>query len=334
MPQMVAMGWTREYQDARIIWEQNAELRYFNFSGALQRMLVRGLIVFSLSMLGFILVLTALSLDLYRGRARLEQSHQAVFRALISSSSGLDDSDTANISEDQMLTLAQTIRDRDMSIRRFVDTSKVAVSQENEGLKNQLDASGLTEKVINIIQRNAPSGGFTSNNDIKNNPLLRGKVADDMASNREMREVLAALPSKMPVANFTVSSDFGIRKHPFTNQPHFHTGVDLINEDKDDRVYPVKPGVVVLSQVHSTYGKTVVVRHSNGIESLYAHLASISVQVGDNVGNESVLGLIGNTGVSTGKHLHLEILVGGYPVNPQKVIRTAQYVQEVQNQKQ
>ena len=61
-----------------------------------------------------------------------------------------------------MLTLAQTIRDRDMSIRRFVDTSKVAVSQENEGLKNQLDASGLTEKVINIIQRNAPSGGFTS----------------------------------------------------------------------------------------------------------------------------------------------------------------------------
>lgn len=331
---MVAQGWTREYQDARIIWEQNAELRYFYFSAVMQRMLVRGFIVFALSMIGFILVLSALSVDLYWGRSKLEQSHQAVYRALISSSTGQDDSDLANISEDQMLTLAQTIHDRDMSIRRFVDTSKIAVAQENVGLKNQLDSSGLTEKVINIIQRNSSSGGFSSSNEVKNNALLRGKVAEDLASNREMREVLAALPSKMPLANFNVSSDFGIRRHPFTNQPHFHTGVDLINEDRDDRVYPVKSGVVVMAQVHSSYGNTVVVRHSNGIESLYAHLAIISAQVGDNVNTQTPIGYVGNTGVSTGKHLHLEILVGGYPVNPQKVIRTAQYVQEAQNQKQ
>ena len=334
MPQMVANGWTREYQDARIIWEQNAELKYFNFPAVLQRMLVRGFIAFSLSMMAFILILAALSVDLYWGRAKLEQSHQAVFRALISSSSGQEGSDVSNISEDQMLALAQTIHDRDMSIRRFVDTSKVAVAQENEGLKNQLDASGLTEKVINIIQRNSPAGGFNPSGDVKNNPLLRGRVAEDLASNREMREVLAALPSHMPLANFSVSSDFGIRRHPFTNQPHFHTGVDLINEDKDDRVFPVKSGIVVMAQVHSTYGNTVVVRHSNGIESLYAHLASISVRVGDNVNIQSVIGYVGNSGVSTGKHVHLEILVGGYPVNPQKVIRTAQYVQEAKNQKQ
>jgi murein DD-endopeptidase MepM/ murein hydrolase activator NlpD len=56
--------------------------------------------------------------------------------------------------------------------------------------------------------------------------------------------------------------------------------------------------------------------------------------VGDKVTTESVLGMIGNTGSSTGKHLHLEILIGGYPVNPQKVIRTAQYVQQIQNQQQ
>ena len=55
----------------------------------------------------------------------------------------------------------------------------------------------------------------------------------------------------------------------------------------------------------------------------------------DKVTTESLLGYIGNTGQSsTGKHLHFEILVGGYPVNPQKVIRTAQYVQQIQNSNQ
>jgi murein DD-endopeptidase MepM/ murein hydrolase activator NlpD len=62
-------------------------------------------------------------------------------------------------------------------------------------------------------------------------------------------------------------------------------------------------------------------------------MANIEVKLGDKVTNESVLGNIGSTGSSsTVKHLDLEILIGGYPVNPQKVIRTAQYVQQIQNQ--
>jgi len=333
MPQIVVGGWTREYQDARIIWEQNGDLKYFNISSKVQRLFVRGGIVLSGTMLSVIFVLFIITLDLYLTRAKLERSHQAVFKALISSSFELDPSEATEISEDQMLSLAQTIRDRDMSIRRFVDTSMVAVEKENTSMKSQLDSSGLTEKVINIIQRNSPNGGFSLNNDLKSNALLKGKVANELASNRSMREVLAALPSAMPLTSFSVSSDFGVRRHPFTNQPHFHTGVDLINEAKDDKVHPVKPGVVVMASVHSTYGNTVVVRHSNGIESLYAHLASMMVKVGEAVTTETLIGYVGNTGVSTGKHLHLEILVGGYPVNPQKVIRTAQYVQEIQNQK-
>jgi len=92
---------------------------------------------------------------------------------------------------------------------------------------------------------------------------------------------------------------------------------------------------VVMSEFHPQYGNTVVIRHLNGVESLYAHLAQLSVKVGDKVTMDSLLGYIGSTGASsTGKHLHLEILVGGYPVNPQKVIRTAQYVQQIQNSKQ
>jgi murein DD-endopeptidase MepM/ murein hydrolase activator NlpD len=227
--------------------------------------------------------------------------------------------------------LAQTIRDRDMSIRRFVETSMVAVSEENDDLKSQLVTSGLTEKIIKIIQQNSANGGFTLDDDLQANPLMRGKVAEELSTNRSLREVLYALPSRMPVTNFSFSSDFGIRKHPLTGKSHFHTGVDMMSETGDDKVFAVKPGVVVMSELHPQYGNTVVLRHSNGVESLYAHMAQLLVKVGDKVTTDNVLGYIGNTGVSTGKHLHFEILVGGYPVNPQKVIRTAQYVQQIQN---
>jgi murein DD-endopeptidase MepM/ murein hydrolase activator NlpD len=333
VPGLVSSGWTRQYEDAKIILEQNGDLHYLNISARVQRIFVRGGILVTGVMLLSIFVLLVTSINLMLSRAKLERSHEEVYRALISSASDSDGAEQLTLNDEQMVSLAQTIRDRDMSIRRFVDTSMVAVSQENVSMKSQLESSGLTEKIVKIIQQNAANGGFNLEDDVKNNPLLRGKVADELATNRGLREVLYALPSAMPVPNYSVTSDFGVRRHPLTGQTHFHTGVDMLSQTGDEKVHPVKPGVVVLAQFHTQYGNTVVVRHTNGVESLYAHLANINVKLGDKVTNESVLGNIGSTGSSsTGKHLHLEILIGGYPVNPQKVIRTAQYVQQIQNQ--
>jgi murein DD-endopeptidase MepM/ murein hydrolase activator NlpD len=333
LPGLVSGGWTRQYEDARIILEQNGDLHYLNISARMQRLLVRGGILASFAAIGTIVLLMGTSLGLMLSRAKLERSHEEVYRALLSSASDSDDAAPLSMSDEQMVSLAQTIRDRDMSIRRFVDTSMVAVSQENVSMKSELESSGLTEKIIKIIQQNAANGGFNVEDDIKNNPLIRGKVADQLSTNRGLREVLYALPSLMPIPNYTVTSDFGVRRHPISGKTHFHTGVDLLSETGDEKVHPVKPGVVVLAQFHAQYGNMVVVRHTNGVESLYAHLANINVKLGDKVTPESVLGNIGSTGASsTGKHLHLEILIGGYPVNPQKVIRTAQYVQQIQNQ--
>jgi murein DD-endopeptidase MepM/ murein hydrolase activator NlpD len=333
LPKLVFDGWTRQYEDARIILEQNAELHYFNLSAGVQRFLVRSGILMTGVMLASIVVLATTSISLMVSRHKLEKSHEQVYRALLSSASDSTSDDPQTMTDDQMVALAQTIRDRDMSIRRFVDTSMVAVADENVSMKSQLESSGLTEKIVRIIQQNAANGGFSMDDDVKNNPLLRGKVADELATNRSLREVLYALPSVMPVPNYSVTSDFGIRRHPITGQIHFHTGVDLLSQTGDEKVHPVKPGAVVIAQFNEQYGNMVVIRHTNGVESLYGHLANILVKVGDKVTNESVVGNIGNTGSSsTGKHLHLEILIGGYPVNPQKVIRTAQYVQQIQNQ--
>lgn len=176
-------------------------------------------------MTALILMLSVSTLVLGISRARLEHSHEEVYRALLSSASDTVNGEAGDLNDDQMVALAQTIRDRDMSIRRFVETSMVTVSEENDTLKAQLETSGLTEKIVKIIQQNSSSGGFSMDSDIQSNPLLRGKVADELSTNRGLREVLYALPSHMPVANFSVSSDFGIRKHPLSGKSHFHTGL-------------------------------------------------------------------------------------------------------------
>ena len=336
LPPLVKRIWTRDYQDVRLILEQSGDLKYFNIPAGFQRFAARGFLITTAALLGLIVFLATTSLVLGFSRARLEKSHEEVYRALISSSADSEFSGHRDdLTEEQMVALAQTIRDRDMSIRRFVETSVVAVTEENDTLKAKLESSGLTEKIVKIIQQNAANGGYAPDTDIQSNPLLRGKVAEELSTNRGLREVLYALPSRMPVSNYSVSSDFGIRQHPLTGRSHFHTGLDLMSLTGDDKVFAVKPGIVVMAEYHPQYGNTVVIRHLNGVESLYAHMAQLLVKVGDKVTTQTLLGYIGNTGESsTGKHLHFEILVGGYPVNPQKVIRTAQYVQQIQNSTQ
>jgi len=213
VPVFVRHAWTREYQDVKLILEQNGDLKYFNIPSGFQRVFARGAVITSIGLVATILVLGITSLMLGFSRARLEKSHEEVYRALLSST--VDGStDESSLSEEQMVTLAQTIRDRDMSIRRFVETSMVTVSEENDTLKAQLETSGLTEKIVKIIQQNSANGGFSLDTDLQSNPLLRGKVAEELSTNRALREVLYALPNRMPVTNFSVSSDFGIRKHP------------------------------------------------------------------------------------------------------------------------
>jgi len=220
VPVFIRHVWSREYQDVKLILEQNGDLKYFNIPSGFQRIFARGAVITSVGLVATILVLGITSLMLGVSRARLEKSHEEVYRALLSSTVD-GSSDETSLSEEQMVTLAQTIRDRDMSIRRFVETSMVTVSEENDTLKAQLETSGLTEKIVKIIQQNSANGGFSLDTDLQSNPLLRGKVAEELSTNRALREVLYALPNRMPVTNFSVSSDFGIRKHPLTGKATF-----------------------------------------------------------------------------------------------------------------
>lgn len=103
---------------------------------------------------------------------------------------------------------------------------------------------------------------------------------------------------------------------PYAGYPHFHIGIDLV-EPYGSQVLAADDGVV--AQVGSTqfgYGNYVIVAHAGGLSTMYAHLASVVVKVGDKVSQGQPVGLEGSSGTSTGAHLHFELRVDGKPIDP------------------
>lgn len=98
-----------------------------------------------------------------------------------------------------------------------------------------------------------------------------------------------------------------------------HQGIDL-NLSRGDKIYNVFPGVVRMAKYYQGYGNVVIVRHFNGLETLYAHLYKIKVKPGQEVEAGEIVGLGGSTGNSTGNHLHMETRFKGVSVNPAHII--------------
>ena len=112
-----------------------------------------------------------------------------------------------------------------------------------------------------------------------------------------------------------VSSDFGWRRDPITGESRFHQGVDIAVAYGQD-VKAAADGVVAFAGVQNGYGNTVVLNHEGGRQTRYAHLSEQLVRAGDVVAEGQLVGKSGNSGRSTGPHLHFEMLVGGVPVDP------------------
>ena len=112
-----------------------------------------------------------------------------------------------------------------------------------------------------------------------------------------------------------ISSDFGMRKDPFTGRSAFHDGIDLA-APRGTEITAIRGGEVVYSGWQGGYGNTVVVRHEDGLESVYGHTSKIHVSAGDTIQAGTVIANVGSTGRSTGPHLHLEVRRHGKAVNP------------------
>ncbi|GGA27526.1 M23 family metallopeptidase [Paenibacillus physcomitrellae] len=128
-------------------------------------------------------------------------------------------------------------------------------------------------------------------------------------------EALSSTPSLWPTSSHTVTSSFGYRTDPFTGKSAFHAGIDIAGSTGDP-VYAAAAGTVLSVQRDGSRGNYIVIRHINGLETWYMHLSSAVVQQGDSVIKGQTIGKLGNTGRSTGPHLHFQVMKKNDPVNP------------------
>lgn len=117
-----------------------------------------------------------------------------------------------------------------------------------------------------------------------------------------------------------VSMPFGQNRHPFTGQWYIHKGVDLSTYRSGDAILATADGQVVTSEYDPGFGNYLIVKHKHGFYTRYAHMQSFRVQRGQYVQQGQVIGYIGNSGVSTGPHLHYEVHIGSDVVDPMKYL--------------
>ncbi|MCX7644704.1 MAG: DUF5930 domain-containing protein [Rhodobacteraceae bacterium] len=134
------------------------------------------------------------------------------------------------------------------------------------------------------------------------------------------------VPFAMPVKSaFRFTSGFGYRRDPRGAGTRMHEGTDFAAASGTP-IYATGDGIVTHAGWQGGYGRLVKIQHAFGIETRYAHLSNIRVKVGDRVSRGDRIGDMGNSGRSTGTHLHYEVRIGGQPTNPMTYIRAARDV--------
>jgi murein DD-endopeptidase MepM/ murein hydrolase activator NlpD len=140
-----------------------------------------------------------------------------------------------------------------------------------------------------------------------------------------LQMVVRTLPLAAPLDSYTLLSGFGERIDPIVGKRAMHAGVDLKNK-VGTPVLATAPGTVIYAGWMRDYGRIVEIDHGLGIRTRYAHLKSISVKVGQTVEFRQQIGKLGNSGRSTGPHLHYEVQVNGKPFDPMNFMEAGKYV--------
>ncbi|MFW5837109.1 MAG: M23 family metallopeptidase [Desulfovibrionaceae bacterium] len=153
------------------------------------------------------------------------------------------------------------------------------------------------------------------NMDVRLEEVRQQEILHQLRSNRNL---LAATPSIWPTEGY-ITSRFGWRTNPFTGKREFHKGLDIAGPVGTPIVSPAR-GRIISSGRDGSYGLSIKIDHGSGLVTRYAHLHKSLVKVGQVIDRGDAIASLGNSGRSTGPHLHYEIQLGGVPVDPMRYI--------------
>ncbi|MDA1000520.1 MAG: M23 family metallopeptidase [bacterium] len=207
-------------------------------------------------------------------------------------------------------------------LRSFESQLRVMASLQPNKRNNDLGVGGVSKgDIIGRVGKLGPGErrlAFRLDRQFKDiesrAEMQKDGFGDLLRAFREKRVSLAHTPSILPVKGW-LTSGFGRRKSAFTGRQEFHSGIDIVARRGTPITAPAD-GIVIKARREVGYGKTVEIRHMQGIITRFAHNHKLFVQVGQRVQRGDVIAAVGSTGRSTGPHLHYEVRLNGIAVNP------------------
>jgi len=250
--------------------------------------------------------------------------------------------DNDNDTEAQYIQLGLTQKNLPDNIDLFVsqigelNTRILQIDAQTERLqdamKKQIIGKEKLPKLLKKKGKGSLGGPFILDNDdiqssykhleklfieIKEREIMYNKMEAMLLRQSVLKETL---PSIYPVNVPYRSSSYGWRQDPFRGVRAFHSGLDF-SAAHGEPIIATAGGIVVEASQGRNYGKFITIKHGDGLETRYAHASKLFVKKGDLVNKKDVIALVGNTGRSTGPHLHYEIRLKGRPLNPTNYIR-------------
>ena len=198
---------------------------------------------------------------------------------------------------------------------------------DSEPVSDSLRHSGLYADTAYVSLSDLDDGGLLRRTTQKVDELTKRVYVESLSLDeiyemaRNKNERMAAMPAIMPVAKdkCRVVSGFGVRFHPILQSRRLHAGIDMTAR-QGTPIYATGDARVVVAgknpEGYSGYGNVVVLDHGFGFQTLYAHMATIKVRHGQRLRRGEQVGTVGSTGMSTGAHLHYEVILNGKKVDP------------------
>lgn len=225
-----------------------------------------------------------------------------------------------SLRDEKLFEKLKAIRDKVAAEKQELEETKVeeeetrAVMEQNKLDLEKQRAEKIRQQQEAMDARNAANKAYAEMIE-KEEKLLADykKAAAELAA--QSTYVGGTFMWPLPAANNVITCPYGMRKHPITGVRKLHTGIDL-RATTGTKVYASNGGTVTTSAYSSAWGNYIIISHGGGLTTLYAHLSRRSVSKGDKVKRGDIIGYTGNTGYSTGPHLHFEINKNGTPYNP------------------
>jgi murein DD-endopeptidase MepM/ murein hydrolase activator NlpD len=201
---------------------------------------------------------------------------------------------------------------------------EILTAKEQELLiKNKLHSLKIKDKIKDIEALSSKLDDIEEILGLKDvqesNPITRATLAK--ISSIEKTSMLQLIPNGSPLKDTLITARFGYRIHPIKKKKKFHRGIDL-RAKRRTKVFATADGIVRYVQPRNKgdFGRVIIVLHNYGFETVYAHLNKTNVKVGDIIRKGDIVALSGNSGRSTGPHLHYEVRYASKVLNPRNFI--------------